>query len=176
MSRYVRAYSLASGASAQLFARLPREERRMDESQPRSGEVRKETAQIQRSAEAVEDVAVSLTADADRRTVLATDRTYLASERTYAAWMRTALAALASGIGARAVMHDILPGIAAKVIASILVLFAALCVIAAVWRQLQGVSPPPHPDIRPIPNAVLIPTNAVLMLVVIAALIGIWAA
>jgi putative membrane protein len=148
----------------------------MDESQPKSGEVRKERAQIQRSAEAVEDVAVSLTADADRRTVLAIDRTYLASERTYAAWMRTALASLASGIGARAVMHDILPEIAAKVIASILVLFAAFCVVAAVWRQLQGVSPPPHPDIRPIPNALLVPTNAALLVVVIAALVGIWVA
>jgi putative membrane protein len=148
----------------------------MDESQPKSGEVRKERAQIQRSAEAVEDVAVSLTADADRRTVLAIDRTYLASERTYAAWMRTALASLASGIGARAVMHDILPETAAKVIASILVLFAAFCVVAAVWRQLQGVSPPPHPDIRPIPNALLVPTNAALLVVVIAALVGIWVA
>jgi putative membrane protein len=147
-----------------------------DEPAAKTGEVHKQTAQIRRSAEAVEQVAVSLTTDADRRTVLATDRTYLASERTYAAWVRTALAALASGIGARAVMHDILAQWAAKVIASVLVLFAAFCLVAAVWRQLQGITPPPHPDIRPIPNALLVPTNAVLLLVVIAALVGIWAA
>ena len=147
----------------------------MDEPAPKSDEVREQAADVRRSAEAVENVAVSLTADADRRTVLATDRTYLASERTYAAWMRTALAALASGIGVRAVMHDMLPGMGGRVIASILVLFAAFCLIAAVWRQLQGIAPPPHPDIRPIPNALLVPTNAVLLVVVIAALVGIWA-
>jgi len=147
-----------------------------DEPAPKSGEVRKQTAQIRRSVEAVEQVAVSLTTDADRRTVLATDRTYLASERTYAAWVRTALAALASGIGARAVMHDILPAWAGKVTASVLVLFAGFCLIAAVWRQLQGVTPPPHPDVRPVPNALLLPANLFLLLVVIAALVGIWAA
>jgi putative membrane protein len=89
--------------------------------------------------------------------------------------MRTALAALASGIGARAVMHDILSAMTTKLIASILILFAAFCLVAAVWRQLQGMTPPPHPDIRPIPNALLLPTNAVLLVVVIAALVGIWA-
>jgi putative membrane protein len=145
----------------------------MDTSRPRK--IRDEMAQIEHSAEAVEQAAAGLTTDADRRTVLATDRTYLASERTYAAWMRTALAALASGIGVRAVMHDMLPGMGGRVIASILVLFAAFCLTAAVWRQLQGITPPPHPDIRPIPNALLLPTNAVLLVVVIAALVGIWA-
>ena len=67
-----------------------------------------------------------------------------------------------------------LPELAGKAIASILVLFAAFCLVAAVWRQLQGIKPPPHPDIRPIPNALLVPTNAVLLLVVVAALLGIW--
>ena len=55
---------------------------------------------------------------------LASDRTYLAAERTYAAWMRTALAALASGVGARALMHDILPDWIGKVSGSLLVIFA----------------------------------------------------
>src|SRR5690349_15596300 len=146
----------------------------MDDATPRK-ELRKQTAEFKKTADHIEEKTAELADAADRRTILATDRTYLASERTYAAWMRTALAALASGIGARAVMHDILPQLAGKIIATILVLFAAFCVIAAVWRQLQGIIPPPHPDIRPIPNALLVPTNAVLLLVVIAALVGIWA-
>ena len=45
----------------------------------------------------------------DRRTILASDRTLLAAERTYAAWVRTALAALAGGIGAKALAKGVLP-------------------------------------------------------------------
>jgi len=90
--------------------------------------------------------------------------------------MRTALAALASGVGARTVMSDLLPPWAGKVIATALVVFALFCLVAAVWRQLQGVKPPPHPDIQPIPHALLIPTNAILALVAIIILIGIWVA
>ncbi|WP_112543229.1 DUF202 domain-containing protein [Rhizobium sp. BK379] len=45
----------------------------------------------------------------DRRTVLAADRTVYAAERTYAAWMRTGLTALASGIGAKALLAEVVP-------------------------------------------------------------------
>lgn len=48
----------------------------------------------------------------DRRTVLAADRTVYAAERTYAAWMRTGLTALASGVGAKALLADVVPAIA----------------------------------------------------------------
>jgi putative membrane protein len=89
--------------------------------------------------------------------------------------MRTALAALASAVGARALMRDVLPDWAGKLSGSALVVFALFCLVAAVWRQIQGVNPPPHPDIRPIPNSLLIPTNAVLALVAIIVLVGIWA-
>jgi putative membrane protein len=45
----------------------------------------------------------------DRNTQLAVDRTILAAERAYAAWVRTGLAALASGVGARALLAGTLP-------------------------------------------------------------------
>jgi putative membrane protein len=46
---------------------------------------------------------------ADRRTELAADRTVFAAERTYAAWVRTGLVAMASEIGAKALLIDLLP-------------------------------------------------------------------
>ena len=146
----------------------------MDEATPRK-ELRRESAEFKKTADQIQEKTAELADAADRRTILATDRTYLASERTYAAWMRTALAALASGVGARALMHGILPEWAAKASASALIIFALFCLIAAVWRQLQGVKPPPHPDIRPIPHTLLIPTNVILAFVSIIVLAGIWA-
>src|SRR5262249_58785539 len=58
--------------------------------------------QMERSTARVED-------SADRRTELAADRTIFAAERTYAAWVRTGLVAMASGIGASALMSPVLP-------------------------------------------------------------------
>jgi putative membrane protein len=139
-------------------------------------ELRKEKAEFKKTADRIQERTAELADAADRRTILATDRTYLASERTYAAWMRTALAALASGVGARTLMHEILPDLVAKISGSALVVFALFCLVAAVWRQIQGVQPPPHPDIKPIPHTLLLPTNAVLALVAIVVLAGIWAA
>jgi inner membrane protein YidH len=149
----------------------------MDELPPSKGrELGEQTADIKHSAQAVEHSADQLIDSADRRTILANDRTLLASERTYAAWVRTALAALASGVGARALMEHILPLWVAKLTASVLVIFAGFCLFAAVWRQLEGVAPPPGPDLRPIPHLLLVPMNAFLLIVAIAAFIGIWAA
>jgi putative membrane protein len=144
-------------------------------------ELKQQSVAIKRSAKAVEqsageltDSADDLTDSADRRTVLAGDRTLLAAERTYAAWVRTALAALAAGIGARALVKDILPDWVGKVTGSVLVIFAGFCMIAAIWRELQGAERRTGTDIRPIPAAILVPMNAFLLLVAIAALIGIW--
>jgi putative membrane protein len=148
----------------------------MDDAAPKTTQLREQTAEFKRTASKIRQDTAELADAADRRTILATDRTYLASERTYAAWMRTALAALASGVGARTLMHDILPSWTAKLSASALVIFALFCLVAAVWRQLQGVKPPPHPDIQPIPHALLIPANAVLGIISIVVLVGIWAA
>lgn len=46
---------------------------------------------------------------ADRHTELAANRAVLAAERTYAAWVRTGLTALAAGVGAKAVLGEVLP-------------------------------------------------------------------
>ena len=57
-----------------------------------------------------------------------------------------------------------------------LVMFSAFCFAAAIWRHLNPGPPPPVPNVRRIPGAVLIVANAFLALVSIAALIGIWMA
>ena len=131
---------------------------------------------LQRSAKAVEHSSAHLAEGADRRTTLAGDRTMLAAERTYAAWVRTGLAALAGGIGARALAKDILPLWVGKLTGTVLIAFAGFCLVAAVWRELQGAPPTPAPDIKRIPRVVLVPMNLLLMLVAIAALVGIWLA
>jgi putative membrane protein len=135
-----------------------------------------QSSEVQQTAKVVERSAGELTDSADRRTILADDRTLLAAERTYAAWVRTALAALASGVGARALLQDILPMWMAKLTASVLVIFAGFCLVAAIWRQLQGVAPVPGRDLRPVPHLLVVPMNLFLLIVAIAALIGIWAA
>jgi putative membrane protein len=111
----------------------------------------------------------------NRRTILASDRTLLAAERTYAAWVRTALAALAGGIGAKALAKGVLPSLVGKLTGTVLIVFAGFCLIAAVWRELQGVPRDPAPDVKPIPRTLLVPMNVFLLLVAVAALVGIWA-
>lgn len=137
-------------------------------------ESRRQTAEGRRLVKAVEKSTAQMTDSADRRTILASDRTLLAAERTYAAWVRTALAGLAGGIGARALVKGILPVWIGQVSGSILVIFAGFCLIAAVWRELQGVPRAPGPDIKPVPRALLLPINFFLLLVALAALVGIW--
>jgi putative membrane protein len=149
----------------------------MDEpAAPKTAELKRQTEQIKRSAKAVEKSADEQTDSADRRTMLAGDRTLLAAERTYAAWVRTALAALASGVGARALVKDILPDWIGKLTGTVLIVFAGFCLIAAIWRELQGLDYAEAVDFRPIPKALLMPMNGFLLLVAVAALIGIWAA
>jgi putative membrane protein len=113
---------------------------------------------------------------ADRRTVLAADRTVLAAERTYAAWVRTSLAALASGVGAPALLSDVVAPVLAKATGSVLIVFAGFCLVAAVWRDLKPGPPPPTPDLKPLPAALLVALNGFLLLVALAALVGVWAA
>jgi putative membrane protein len=148
--------------------------RDMDEQPLAKGEFHKETREIKRGVHGLEQSSAELARGADRRTVLSADRTLLAAERTYAAWVRTALAALASGIGATALTRGVLPTWIGKASGSVLVIFAGFCLVAAVWRQLSGVEPLKHPDIRPMPKALLVPINSFLLLIVIAALAGIW--
>jgi putative membrane protein len=125
--------------------------------------------EIKHSSHAIED-------SADRTTRLAADRTVLAAERTYAAWVRTGLFALASGIGARALLTGLMPEWLVLADASMLIAFSMFCFAAAIWRYLNPGPPPPVPDLERIPHMVLITVNAFLALVSLAALIGIWTA
>jgi putative membrane protein len=143
---------------------------------PGKEELQEERSLLDRSARTVARSTSELVDSSDRRTILAGDRTLLAAERTYAAWVRTALAALAAGIGARALVKDVFPQWIGKVTGTVLVIFAAFCLIAAVWREIRGTPRSPEPDIRMIPAALLVPMNILLLMVVVAALVGIWSA
>ena len=133
-------------------------------------------AEIADSADTLKESAVQQVDSADRRTELAADRTILAAERTYAAWIRTGLAALASGIGARALLEDVVAPWLVSATGSVLILFSGFCFVAAVWRELSPGAPPPKPDTRRLPAPLLIALNGFLLLVSLAALVGVWTA
>jgi len=132
-------------------------------------EVRKSATQIEASAGAVERSTDYLTESADRRTVLSANRTVLAAERTYAAWIRTGLVALASGIGAKALTDGQLPPWLAMTSALAMIVFSIFCFIAAVWRNLQSLSPP-EPDMKRLPGVALILFSLLLSAVSLATL------
>lgn len=125
------------------------------------------------SAERLEQSADVQEVSADRRTELATDRTLLAAERTYAAWVRTGFAALASGVGAKALFAAILPSWFGGLTGSLLILFSAFCFTAAVWRELRP-RLCPRPEMPRMPASLLITVNGLLILAALAALVGIW--
>ena len=111
---------------------------------------------------------------ADRRTELAADRTVLAAERTYAAWVRTGLVSLAAGVGAKKTLGGVLPEWVVVLTGSVLVVFAAFCFGAAVWREIFTGAPPPRPDVRRLPRLLLFVLNGFLALVSLATLMGVW--
>lgn len=129
-------------------------------------------ADLAKSATRLENSADKQTDSADRRTELAADRTVLAAERTYAAWVRTGLAALASGVGARTLLEDAVPRWLGMATGSVLIVFAGVCFVAAVWRQMLRVAPP-RPDTPRLPPGMLIAISGFLLLVCLAALVGI---
>ncbi len=134
----------------------------------KSGEKLAESAkEIEHSTARVED-------SADRRTELAADRTMFAAERTYAAWVRTGLFALASGVGSKKLLEGLMPSWMIIATGTVLLAFSAFCFAAGVWRNLNPGAPPPHPDARRIPPILLVAVNGFLVLVVAAALIGVW--
>src|SRR6516165_11875976 len=134
----------------------------------RSGEKLAESAEeIKLSTYGVED-------SAERTTQLAADRTVSAAERTYAAWVRTGLLAMASGIGAKALLTDLLPHWLVMTSGSAFVLFSVFCFAAGVWRHLYPGLPPPMPDAARIHPVILVLVNVILGMVSIAALISIW--
>jgi putative membrane protein len=138
--------------------------------------VEQSSKQVEKSTKAVERGTKEVVSDTNQQVLLAADRTLLATERTFAAWVRTGLSSLAAGVGARALLEKVIPLWLAKTTGSVLVVFAGFCFIAAVWRHLWRPVPPPGLDLRPIPRALLVPLSAFLLLVAIAALVGIWTA
>ena len=133
----------------------------------------KESAvRIKDSAAKTEVSTARIEDSADRRTELSADRTVFAAERTYAAWVRTGLMAIASGVGAKALLTGILPQELILATGSVLILFSAFCFGAAVWRNLYSAAPP-VPGAKRLHPALLIVVNGFLILVSLAALVGI---
>lgn len=128
------------------------------------------------SAKKVEASVSELSLSADETTRLANERTLFAAERTYAAWVRTALASLAAGIGATTLVRGVLPTWVGRLTGTILILFAGFCLFAGVWREVHGARYRQQTDLRALPVWLLIPMNLALLIVVCAALIGIWVA
>ena len=131
-------------------------------------------AKLAESASKLTRSADQRTDSADRRTELAADRTIFAAERTYAAWVRTGLSALAAGVGAKALLKDVVDPWLVNATGSVLILFSAFCFFAGVWRELDAGAPPPRPDIPRLPPWLLVSVNGFLVLVALAALVGIW--
>lgn len=137
-------------------------------------EIHRASKHIKDSANDIADSAGKIETSADQATVLAADRTIYAAERTYAAWVRTGFAALASGVGARALLEHILPALLVQIVGSVLALFSAFCFGAAVWRELVPRFNDPMPNARRIPRWILFVVNGTLILVALAAILSIW--
>jgi putative membrane protein len=113
--------------------------------------VEQSSKQVEKSTKAVERGTKEVVSDTSLQVMMAADRTLLATERTFAAWVRTGLSSLAAGVGARALLEDVIPLWLAKLTGSVLVVFAGFCFVAAVWRHVWRPVPPPATDLRPIP-------------------------
>ena len=125
------------------------------------------------SADTLVDSAETQEDSAERRTRLAADRTLLAAERTYAAWMRTGLASLAAGIGAKALLEDLVADWLVLATSIVLITFSEFCFVAGIWRELTGKALRPDPDTARLPSWILVLFNGFLVVVGIAVLIGI---
>nr|WP_240048871.1 DUF202 domain-containing protein [Parerythrobacter lutipelagi] len=75
---------------------------------------------------------------AEDRTDWAEDRTIMALERTFAGWMRTAFAAIAIGIGFRALFGEFDPPWLAKAIATLFITLAIVFAIGAERRACKA--------------------------------------
>ena len=125
------------------------------------------------SADTLVDSAETQEDSAERRTRLAADRTLLAAERTYAAWMRTGLASLAAGIGAKALLEDLVADWLILATSIVLIMFSEFCFVAGIWRELTGKALRPDPDTARLPSWILVLFNGFLIVVGIAVLLGI---
>lgn len=88
--------------------------------------------------------------------------------------MRTGLAALASGVGAKALLAHLLPSWFGAITGSTLIVFSAFCFVAAVWREAVHVAPPTAPDVQRLPGFLLVGLNGFLVVLDCAALVGVW--
>ena len=108
---------------------------------------------------------------AEDRTDWAEDRTILALERTFAGWMRTSFAAIAIGIGFRALFGEFDPPWLAKAIATMFIALAIVFAIGAERRACRSferlsshaIDSPRLPNIKWIAYA--ISTGAALLIV-----------
>ena len=99
---------------------------------------------------------------AEERTDWAEDRTIMALERTFAGWMRTAFAAIAIGIGFRALFGEFDPPWLAKAIATMFIALAIVFALGAERRACKAfsrlsshaVDSPKMPNIKLIARAV----------------------
>src|SRR3954454_320353 len=111
----------------------------------------------------------------DARILYANQRNVLAAERNYAAWGRTGLVSVATETEAKTSLGNVLPEWLILFNATLLVLFSGFCFIAAVWRDLKpGHDAPQRSDVRRLPRALLVLVNGGLLLVSLAALLGVW--
>ena len=93
---------------------------------------------------------------AENRTDWAEDRTIMALERTFAGWMRTAFAAIAVGVGFRALFGEFEPPWLAKAIATAFIALAILIALSAERRACKAfhrlsshaIDSPKMPNIR----------------------------
>jgi putative membrane protein len=138
-------------------------------------QIKESAKEVEKSAGTLAHSTGQLKDSAERRTELAADRNVFAAERTYAAWVRTGLGALASGVGAKAALGGVIPEYGVIAAGTVLALFSAFCFFAGIWREfLSPGPPPPVPDVKPLPRWVLIGVNSFLILVALAAVVGIW--
>jgi putative membrane protein len=137
--------------------------------------LKRDSANVRESARDVHRATEKVETEAQRTTRLAADRTVLAAERTYAAWVRTGLFALASGIGARALLTGLMPEWLIIADSTALVAFSIFCFGAAIWRELKLSTPPPEPRVQRISPVLLVTLNGFLAIVSLAAGIGILA-
>jgi putative membrane protein len=84
------------------------------------------------------------------------------------------LTALASGVGAKTALKDVIPEYIVLAAGTVLALFSAFCFFAGIWREFSPGPPPPQPDIKRLPGGVLIGVNSFLILIALAAVFGIW--
>ena len=84
--------------------------------------------------------------------------------------MRTGLGAMASGIGAKALLEGHIANWVVTATTIVLMVFAVFCFVAGVWRQIDPRAPSPRADVRRIPAWLLVLFNGFLAIVALAVL------